>query len=307
MNGPPPPLSTPDAVATWVARMPARLRPWLRLVRADRPAGFWLLLWPCLWSTALALPANDPEFWRLCGLFLVGAILMRGAGCAWNDIIDRKLDAAVERTAARPIPAGEITVAGALVFAVLLSLGGLVILLQLGELAILLGIASLLPVALYPFAKRVTDWPQIVLGLTFNWGALMGWTAARGTLDAPALVLYAGCLFWTLGYDTIYAHQDRRDDAIVGIRSSARRLGTATRPALALFYGLFVLGLAAAGMLAGLAWPWLVGVALTAAHLARQILRLDTADPARCLALFRGNVTLGWLPFAGAVAAGLVA
>ena len=299
-------IKTPDAVVGWVSRTPSAVRPYLRLMRADRPAGYWLLLWPCLWSLALAMPADRPEFWRYAGLFLLGAILMRSAGCTWNDIVDRRLDAAVVRTAARPIPAGEVSVTAAFAFAVLLSLGGLLVLLQFDPVTVRLGIASLVPVAFYPFAKRVTWWPQVVLGLTFNWGALMGWAAAEGSLAAPPLVLYAACLFWTLGYDTIYAHQDRADDSIAGIKSTARRLGAKSRPWIAVFYALFLVGFAVAGARSGMAWPFYPGLLAAAAHFLWQIRRFDADDPARCLALFRANVTMGWLPFLGAVAGRLL-
>lgn len=297
-------IQTPDAVSGWITRLPRPLRPWARLARADRPAGYWLLLWPCLWSLALAMPADDACFWYYVGVFFFGSLMMRSAGCVWNDIVDRKLDAKVARTALRPIPAGEVTVWGAFGFAVLLSLLGLLLLLQLPPFAIMIGIASLLPVALYPFAKRVTWWPQVALGLTFNWGALMGWAAARGSLEAAPLVLYAGCLFWTLGYDTIYAHMDRADDTATGIKSTARRLGSASGRYIAVFYALFLLGLALAGWRAGMGWPWFAGIALVALHLfGYQLRKLDIDDPARCLALFRSNSALGPILFLAAIMA----
>ncbi|RMD86920.1 MAG: 4-hydroxybenzoate octaprenyltransferase [Alphaproteobacteria bacterium] len=226
---------------------------------------------------------------------------MRSAGCTWNDIVDRRLDAAVTRTAGRPIPAGEVSVAAALAFAILLSLGGLIVLREFNSFTIGLGIASLLPVALYPFAKRVTWWPQVVLGLTFNWGALMGWAAARGGLDAAPMLLYVGAVFWTLGYDTIYAHQDRRDDSIAGIRSTARRLGGQSRRWIGAFYLVFLAALTAAGMAAHLAWPYFLGVLAAGLHFAWQVRRFDADDPSRCLALFRANVVMGWFPFLGAL------
>jgi len=295
--------STPDAVSGWVGRAPAALRPYLRLMRADRPAGFWLLMWPCWWSVALARPIADWEAARLLGLFLLGAIVMRGAGCVWNDILDRHLDARVARTAARPIPAGEVSVARAAGFMIALALTGLVVLLQFNAFTIKLGIASLALVALYPLAKRVTWWPQAVLGLTFNWGALMGWAAVDGTLAPAPLLLYAGCLAWTLGYDTIYAHQDKADDAVVGIRSSALKLGARTRPWLAVFYAAFLAALAGASWRTGLGWPAYFGLVAVGGHLAWQTARLDIDDPGRCLALFRSNTSLGWLVFL-ALAAG---
>lgn len=289
---------TPDAVVGWVGRAPARLRPYLRLMRADRPAGFWLLMWPCWWSVALARPIDDLRALTLLALFLIGAVVMRGAGCVWNDILDRDFDAQVARTAARPIPAGEVGVRSAAAFMVALSLVGLVVLLQFNRFTIALGIASLALVAVYPLAKRVTHWPQAVLGLTFNWGALMGWAAVNGALAPAPLLLYAGCLAWTLGYDTIYAHQDRRDDAVAGIKSSALKLGERSRPWIAVFYAFFLAAVVVAGALAGLGWPFYAGLAAAAVHLAWQVLRLDPTDSTRCLALFRANGPFGWLVFA---------
>mgnify|MGYP005839822337 CR=1 FL=1 len=289
--------TTPDAVAGWVGRTPARLRPYLRLMRADRPAGFWLLMWPCWWSVALARPIDDIAALWLLGLFLIGAIVMRGAGCVWNDILDREFDAQVARTAARPIPAGEVSVARAAAFMVLLSLIGLVVLLQFNRFAVWLGVSSLALVAVYPLAKRVTHWPQAVLGLTFNWGALMGWAAVHGALGPAPLVLYAGCLAWTLGYDTIYAHQDRSDDAVAGIKSTALKLGGRSKPWIAGFYATFVAALATAGFLAGHSWPFYAALLPAALHLGWQLRRLDPADAANCLTLFRANARFGWLVF----------
>ncbi len=289
---------TPDAVAgDWLARLPARLRPWARLMRADRPIGFWLLAWPCWWSVALAIPLDEPTAWRLLGLFLIGAIAMRGAGCVWNDIMDRDLDAAVARTAARPLPAGEVDVKGALAFLTLLLGIGLAVLVQFNRFTVLLGFASLVLVAFYPLAKRITDWPQAVLGLTFTWGALMGWAAVHGRLDPPALLLYAGCFFWTLGYDTIYALQDARDDAVVGVRSSARALGERLHAGVGAFYALFWLLMATAGWSAGLHPAFLVALVPAGFHLWHQIRRLDAGDPGTALAIFRSNGAFGWWPF----------
>jgi len=298
--------STPDAVSGWVGRAPSAFRPYLRLMRADRPAGFWLLMWPCWWSVALASPTADWEAVRLLGLFLLGAVVMRGAGCVWNDILDRDLDAQVARTAARPIPAGEVSPIQAAGFMGMLALTGLVILLQFNAFAVWLGVASLILVAVYPLAKRITHWPQAVLGLTFNWGALMGWAAVEGELAAAPFVLYLGCLAWTLGYDTIYAHQDRADDAIAGIKSSALKLGERSRLWIAGFYGSFLLALVAAGLLADLAWPFFPGLVLVALHLAWQVKELKLSNPARCLALFRANGPFGWLVFLALVLGGSV-
>jgi 4-hydroxybenzoate polyprenyltransferase len=277
---------------------PPALRPYLRLARMDRPAGTWLLLWPCWWSLILA--GGDI---RLFVLFGIGALVMRAAGCVVNDIADRRIDARVARTKDRPLASGELSFIQALAFLALLLAAGFAVLVQLPALAIVLGAASLVPVALYPLAKRVTDWPQAVLGLTFNWGALLAWAAATGTVGWPALVLYFACLCWTLGYDTIYAHQDRRDDAAVGVRSAALALGQRTRPWLAAFHALAWTGIAAAALMAGLGWPTVVALVPAALHLAWQVARVDLDRPASCLATFRSNVDLGWL-VAAALAVG---
>lgn len=283
----------------WVARASMRIRPYLRLARLDRPIGTWLLLWPCWWSLALA--AADWPDPLLLVLFGVGALAMRGAGCTWNDIADRDIDGKVERTRTRPIPAGEVTIPQAGAFMVGQALVGLAVLLTFNNFAIWIGIASLGVVAIYPFMKRVTWWPQFFLGLAFNWGALLGWAAVRGELDIAALVLYLGGIAWTLGYDTIYAHQDKEDDALIGVRSSALRLGGGTRPALAVFYALAVAGFVAAGWLSGQG-PWFyAGAALAALHLIWQVVAVDLDKPADCLAKFKSNTTFGWLLFIGAV------
>jgi 4-hydroxybenzoate polyprenyltransferase len=296
------PGSVADATGNWVDTLaPAWSRPYLRLARLDRPIGSWLLLLPCWWSTALAAVAAHqrlPNVYHLV-LFFIGAFAMRGAGCTWNDIVDRELDASVERTRSRPIPSGQVTVTGAAVFLVLQALIGLAVLLQFNLFAVALGIASLLIVAVYPFMKRITYWPQIVLGLAFSWGALMGWAAAFGRLDVPALLLYAGSISWVIGYDTIYAHQDREDDALIGIKSTALLFGAKTKPMLALFYAVAVALLGAAGAFAGAGWPFALGLIAFAAHLAWQIGRLDIADPDNCLAVFKSDRDAGLILFAG--------
>lgn len=300
-----------DAPArNWVDRSaPRALRPYLRLARLDRPIGTWLLLWPCWWSLALAAPQLG-RWWPdpvLMLLFALGAIAMRGAGCTYNDIVDRDIDARVARTQSRPIPSGAVTLRGALAFLVLQCLIGLGVLLALPPFAILLGLASLLIVALYPFAKRVTYWPQIVLGLAFNWGALLGWAAELERLGwAPAL-LYLGGIAWTIGYDTIYAHQDREDDLMIGVKSSALRLGRRTRPALVAFYGLALLGFIGAAVAAGLGIGAYLGLGLAALHLFWQIARLDIDDPARCLSLFKSNRDFGLLLFLALIAGAITA
>ena len=294
-----------DSTGNWVDRAaPTWSRPYLRLARLDRPIGSWLLLIPCWWSAGLAaIAARDPlpSPWHLL-LFFVGAFAMRGAGCTWNDIVDRDLDGRVERTRSRPIPSGQVSTAQAAAFLVAQAVVGFIVLLQFNRFAIGVGIASLGIVVVYPFMKRITYWPQIVLGLAFSWGALMGWAAAFGRLDAPALVLYAGAISWVIGYDTIYAHQDREDDALIGIKSTALLFGPRTKPMLALFYGLAVGLIGLSGLLAGAGAAFALGLAAFAGHLAWQIARLDIDDPDRCLRLFKANRDAGLMLFAGMLA-----
>ncbi|HEX2558554.1 4-hydroxybenzoate octaprenyltransferase [Phenylobacterium sp.] len=290
----------PDAAPTnWVDRhAPAGLRPWLKLGRFDRPAGIWLLMLPGWQGIALAAAMEQqlPDA-RLLALFFAGAALMRAAGCAYNDIVDADFDAKVARTAGRPIPSGQISVKQAWGFVIACCLASLAILLTFPPLAIALGAGSLLLVAAYPFMKRITWWPQAWLGLTFNWGALLGFSAATGTLGWPALLLYASGIFWTLGYDTIYAVQDLEDDALAGVKSSARRLGAAAPRGVLVFYmAATFLALAAgfAGRLGPLFWP---AAALFALHLSRQAQRLDIADPVGALRLFKSNSLAGFILF----------
>jgi 4-hydroxybenzoate polyprenyltransferase len=293
--------SVADATGNWVDTLaPVWLRPYLRLARLDRPIGSWLLLIPCWWSSALAAlaaHARAPSLAHLV-LFFIGAFAMRGAGCTWNDIVDRDLDAAVERTRSRPIPSGQVSLAQAAAFLVLQALVGFAVLMTFNAFTIALGIASLVIVAVYPFMKRITYWPQIVLGLAFSWGALMGWAAAFGSLSLPPLLLYAGSISWVIGYDTIYAHQDREDDALIGIKSTALLFGAKTKPMLALFYGLAVVLFAAAGFTAGGGVVFALGLCAFAGHLIWQIVRLDTADPDNCLAVFKSDRDAGLILFA---------
>ena len=294
-----------DATGNWVdTHAPSWSRPYLRLARFDRPIGSWLLLMPCWWSAALAsgVAGNLGQLPLTIVLFFVGAFVMRGAGCTWNDITDRKLDALVERTRSRPIPAGQVSVPRAATFLVVQALIGLLVLLQFNRFAIMTGIASLLIVAIYPFMKRITYWPQIVLGLAFSWGALMGFAVLLGRIDAAALWLYAGSISWVIGYDTIYAHQDAEDDALIGIKSTALLFGARTRPALVAFYALAVvlIGVALALAKAG-ALGW-IALAIFAAHLAWQIVRLDISDTALCLRVFKSNRDAGLLLFVGLLA-----
>jgi len=286
----------------WLARYaPSWARPYCRLARLDRPIGTALLLWPCFWGIALAAGGQGLPDLRLLALFAVGAVVMRAAGCVINDISDRDIDARVARTASRPLASGALSSLNAWLFLAALLAVGLVILLQLNRTAILLGIAALPLVAVYPFMKRITWWPQAWLGLTFNWGTLMGWAAVTGAPAWPAVALYGAGIAWTLGYDTIYAHQDKQDDALIGVKSSARRLGAATRPWLFAFYGVSLALLALAGALAGLAWPFTLGLALAGAQLAWQAGTVDIDDAADCLAKFKSNGLFGGLIFAAIV------
>ncbi|WP_298380561.1 4-hydroxybenzoate octaprenyltransferase [uncultured Bradyrhizobium sp.] len=293
-----------DSTGNWVdTHAPVWSRPYLRLARYDRPIGSWLLLMPCWWSAALAAGvAHDVRSLPLVVLlFFIGAFVMRGAGCTWNDITDRDLDARVERTRSRPIPAGQVTVTQAVVFMVLQALIGLAVLLQFNRFAVITGIASLAIVAIYPFMKRITWWPQVVLGLAFSYGALMGFAVMLERIDAAAIALYAGSIAWVIAYDTIYAHQDAEDDALIGVKSTARLFGERTHRALVIFYGLAVLLIGVAFALAGARWPAWIGLAAFALHLAWQVRRLDTSDPALCLRIFKSNRDAGFILFASLV------
>ncbi len=289
-----------DATGNWVDGLaPPFTRPYLRLARLDRPIGSWLLLIPCWWSLGLAgMRAEQfPSLWHIV-LFFIGAFAMRGAGCTWNDLVDRNLDGQVERTRLRPIPSGQVTIVEAAVFMALQGLVGLLVLLQFNRYTVITGLASFSVIVIYPFMKRITYWPQIVLGLAFSWGALMGWPAAFGRLDWPALVLYAGSIFWVIGYDTIYAHQDREDDMMIGIKSTALLFREKTRPMLAGFYAGAVVLIGIAGLMAGGQLIFVLGLIAFAAQLTWQVLRLDINDPAHCLKLFRSNRDAGLILFA---------
>lgn len=300
-----------DAVAAaLVDRAPARVQPYLRLMRLDRPIGTWLLYWPCVFGLVLGAAAESRPFgnWRdilYVILLAIGAIVMRGAGCTYNDIVDRDFDAAVARTKGRPIPSGAVSVRNAWLFTIAQCLVGLGVLLCLNRLAILLGVASLLLVAAYPFMKRVTWWPQAWLGLTFNWGAVLGFAAQTGTVDVGNLYLYAGLFFWTLGYDTIYALQDIEDDVMAGVKSSARRLGSQVKPGVAVFYVLAALLAGAAGFVAGLGPVFYVGLAAYALHLAWQVKALKPEDGVLALRLFKSNREAGLILLAAIAFNGL--
>jgi 4-hydroxybenzoate polyprenyltransferase len=276
----------------WVARLPPGWRPYVLLARLDRPIGAWLLFLPGLWGILLAR-ADALETIRLVALFAIGSLVMRAAGCVVNDLWDRDLDRKVARTAARPLASGALQVRDALAFLAVLLLAGLLILLQLNELAQVLGCASLLLVALYPLAKRVTWWPQLMMGFTFGFGAPLGYAAGAHVLDAAWAALYGAAILWDLGFDTIYAHQDREDDALAGIGSTARLFGENTRPFVAACYAGTIVMLAFAGWLAGLTQWFYPALILPAVLLGRQIVQLDIDDPANCLRQFRANREAG--------------
>ena len=289
----------------WVDRCtPAAWRPYLRLARLDRPIGTWLLLFPGWWGIALAAP-GQPD-WRLMALFGIGAVAMRGAGCTLNDIADRDFDARVARTRTRPIASGVISVKQAIAFMALELAIGAAVLFSFNRTAILFGLLVLVLIGTYPFMKRITYWPQFFLGLNFNWGALLGWAAARGDVDWSAVLLYAGGICWTLGYDTIYAHQDKDDDALIGVKSSALALGRRTRPFLFAFYAGAALLWAAAGARAANDWPFWVGLAIATAQLCWQAATVDIDDSADCLAKFRSNRFVGWSLLLGIIAAHVI-
>ena len=298
----------PVAALHWVDKLlPRKLKPYARLARLDRPIGWWLLLLPGWWAIALAAMhagGGMPDL-RLMALFFAGAITMRGAGCTLNDIADREFDAKVARTRSRPLPSGEVSVKGAIVFLMLLLTLGLAILVQLNTLSIALGAASLALVAFYPFMKRWTNWPQLALGLAFNCGALMGFAAVEGRLSAAAAGLYAGGVFWTLAYDTIYAHQDKEDDVVIGVKSSALVLGSATVPWVAGFFFVSLVLIDLAGVLAGAGVIFHLGVATAALHAAWQLSRLNIDDPDSCLRIFRSNRDFGLIILAGAIISSL--
>jgi len=285
---------------------PAWTRPYLRLSRADRPIGTWLLFIPCIWGVLLAVLYDGNgriwDFWIIAGCGL-GAWLMRGAGCTWNDITDRDIDAKVERTRSRPIPSGQVTTKQAVIWMVIQALIAFCILISYSWATVIVGITSLVFVAIYPFAKRFTWWPQVFLGLAFNWGALLAWTAHTGSLGWPAFVLYLAGIAWTLFYDTIYAHQDTEDDALIGVKSTARLFGASSKKWLFLFMALTVLLMGAAIIMAGVAAanPLSIVIALGGAwamgwHMAWQMRLLDINDPANCLRLFRSNRDAGLIP-----------
>ena len=293
---------------SWVDDAPRAIRPYLRLMRLDRPIGVWLLYWPCVFGLALGAAALGESFPNPLYLVLtgIGAVAMRGAGCTYNDIVDRDYDAKVARTRGRPIPSGAVSVKQAWLFALAQALAGLAILMVFNRFAVILGASSLLLVAAYPFMKRITWWPQAWLGLTFNWGVLFGYAAATETLSLAAILFYAGCFCWTMGYDTIYAHQDKEDDILIGVKSSAIRLGARSKPWLYVFYAAAFVLMLAGGLAAGLGFVFALAMLAPGAHLLWQLRALDIDKPLLCLKLFRANHHTGAL-IAAALVLGSVA
>jgi 4-hydroxybenzoate polyprenyltransferase len=285
-----------------IGALPKAWRPYASLMRVDRPIGTWLLYWPCAWSVALAGVRGE---WLLFAWFLLGAFAMRSAGCVYNDIIDRDLDRQVERTRLRPLASGRVSVRGALMLAIGLSLVGLIVLLHLPRVAQGIALASIFPVAAYPFMKRITWWPQAWLGLVFSWGALVGWPAVAGEFALPALTLWLGSIFWVIGYDTLYAIQDIEDDELVGVKSSARALGDKARLGVGICYALALIGWASAIWMVRPDWLALIALLPAATHFAYQVANIDPTDGARALALFRSNRTTGLLLLAGFLVVGL--
>ncbi len=287
----------------WIDRLPARGQDYARLARLDRPAGTWLLFWPC--AAGLALAGGIEHKPLLLLWFALGSLAMRGAGCVWNDIVDRDLDAQVERTRARPVAAGRVSVKAALAFAVALSLIGLIVLLQLRVTAQLVALGSIIPVAAYPFMKRITWWPQAWLGLTFNWGALVGWAAVAPITDPAMWLLWAGGIAWTLGYDTIYALQDIEDDALAGIKSSARALGGRARAGVAVFFGIALILWGISLWLVSGQWLAVAALLPLAAHFGWQVAKLRDCAPEMALVLFRSNRLAGGLLAGACMAVGM--
>ncbi|MCF6320953.1 MAG: 4-hydroxybenzoate octaprenyltransferase [Rhizobiaceae bacterium] len=310
---------------SWVYRLlPQSLWPYAQLARWERPIGWQLLLWPGLWSLGLAslmrIVANnrDPDpllgtsvliivFALMVAYFFIGAIVMRGAGCTFNDLADHDIDAQVARTCSRPLPSGRVTKKQAYIFLLAQLLVGLVILLQLNNFAIWLGAASLITIAIYPFMKRITWWPQLFLGFAFSWGALLGWAAITGSLGLPPLLLYLGSIAWVIGYDTIYAHQDKEDDALVGVKSTARLFGEKSKTAITILYSIAILffGAAVYFTLPGDFWvilPVYLALIICAGQMFWQIQTLDINNPHQCLALFKSNNNFGWIFFSGIIA-----
>ena len=305
---------------SWVHRfLPQSVWPYAQLARWERPIGWKLLMWPCWWSATMAmanmmqLPVMGGMGWAflatllpLLVLFTVGAFVMRGAGCTYNDLVDEDIDAQVARTRSRPLPSGRVTKKQAAGFLALQLLAGLIILLQFNWTTIVTGFISVVTIVVYPFMKRITWWPQLFLGFAFSWGALVGWTAIMDAMNWPAVILYIGCIFWVIAYDTIYAHQDIEDDALVGVKSTARLFAGNTRPAVSALYAAALALFAIAFWLTAMPWPAWLGLAAGAGHMIWQVKTLDIHDPANCLYRFKSNSGFGWLLFAGLFASALL-
>lgn len=311
---------------SWVHKfLPERLWPYAQLARWERPIGWKLLMWPCWWSFMLALeskgglPSISDSFWvshlglqlflacfAVLLLFTAGAFVMRGAGCTYNDLVDQDIDDKVARTRSRPLPSGRVTRKNAAIFLALQLLVGLIILLQFNITTIIVGLVSVVTIVIYPFMKRITWWPQLFLGLAFSWGALVGWTSVAGQLYLPAIILYLGSICWVIAYDTIYAYQDIEDDALVGVKSTARLFAENTKTALIILYSAALVLFAIAFYLTNVSWPAWIGLALGAVHLAWQINSFSYSDPANSLRLFKSNSGFGWLLFLGLLSSVLV-
>ena len=275
-------------------------KPFYELARYDKPIGFLLLMWPCLWSYAAASSFIDKPLDLFCViLFIIGSIVMRGAGCTWNDYLDKHYDAKVERTKNRPLAANKISENKALIFLFIQLVIGFLILIQFNKLTILIGVFSIIPITIYPLMKRITWWPQLFLGITFNWGALLGWTAMTNNISIYSIVLYIGCVFWTIGYDTIYAHQDKIDDDFLGLKSSAVFLGENSKIAISIFYLVFFISISFLSLTLESINGWLNYIILTLVgiHLARQIYLLDINDPSICYSIFKSNNSIGFIVF----------
>ena len=306
---------------SWVHRfLPESLWPYAQLARWERPIGWWLLMWPCWWSAAMAvgleisLTRANPDpligesiiliaFAIYLALFMAGAFIMRGAGCTYNDLVDQNIDDKVARTRSRPLPSGRVSRKNAWIFLGLQLFVGLMILLVFNWTTVIIGLISVITIIIYPFMKRITWWPQLFLGLAFSWGALVGWTSIPGALHLPAMILYLGCIFWVIGYDTIYALQDIEDDALVGVKSTARLFGANAKFAVSILYIAAIYVFALAFWKAGVNWPAWVGIVLGACHMVWQVKTLDINNPAICLKLFKSNSHFGWIIFAGLLAA----
>ncbi|MGI9399615.1 MAG: 4-hydroxybenzoate octaprenyltransferase [Rhizobiaceae bacterium] len=313
-----------DAIrGSWVYQLlPERYWPYAQMARWERPIGWRLLMWPCWWSLMMAVSVflqdggSSEQFYMVIPfgliifylvLFTLGAILMRGAGCTYNDLVDQNIDAKISRTQSRPLPSGRITRRQAWVFLIAQSLCGFLILIQFNTFTIMLGCLSLILVMIYPFMKRITWWPQLFLGLAFSWGALMGWAAIFADISLSPILLYLGSILWVIGYDTIYALQDIEDDALIGVKSTARLFGENAKPAVALLYSGAIILFGMSIWVAGLAWPAWLGLGLGVVHMIWQLRTLEIDNPSRCLTLFKSNSHFGWIIFAGLTVTALIA